>query len=394
MATRQAGMPRAALTTPPKMHVVRVGFVLQRVLLRLSYAYHRALRPRPRPEVVVGTEEIAAVLHNVGEAMSPSWTVCLRRPPYYTFVYDVDYSASKLKAAVMGPLELGRLAARHTTFVYVGGWGFLFPVDGRAFELGFLGRRGRRVVCIFTGSEIRSHELLNQFGRDAERDVITTYQPFVAPGADSEPREAQRRMLANVAEQHASVIVNAPVDQMGWFRKSTEPFVYLVPDDHIVEIPEKWDDLSRPVIVHAPTSPIIKGTPLVRAAVKKLQTEGYVFEYVELMNRTNEEVLRELRRAHIVLNQFYALLPGVFGLEAMAANTVMLASADPELEPSLPGDAAQAWVVTPYWDLTDRLRDLLDHPERLQQQANRGTAWVRENGAWSVGAARLRALLE
>ena len=273
--------------------------------------------------------------------------------------------------------------------------GLPVPADGREYEFAFPRRHGCRIVCIFTGSEIRSHVLMAEVGSRLQRDVITTYQPLSAPTLATPARERERRRLAEATDRHAEVIFNPPVDQSAYLTRSTEPFPYFVEDVVIRRRPEKWVAPPDPlVLLHAPTAPLIKGTPLVRAAVSRLRSEGYVFEYVELQGRSNTQVQRELRRAHVVLNEFYSFVPGVFGLEAMAANAVMLCSADPKLEPSLPPDAADAWVVTPAWDIADRLRDLMNHPDRMQLQADRGTEWVLNNAAWSVSAARLRTTLE
>ena len=110
---------------------------------------------------------------------------------------------------------------------------------------------------------------------------------------------------------------------------------------------KKFDEIVRPVLVHAPSSPIIKGTQLVRAAVALLREEGFDFEYVELTGVPHEEVASQLQRAHIVLNQFFAYVPGMFGIEAMAAGAVVLQSADESLESDLPAGSNAAWVVTP-----------------------------------------------
>ena len=47
----------------------------------------------------------------------------------------------------------------------------------------------------------------------------------------------------------------------------------------------------------------------------------------------------------------------------MAANAVLLSSADGTIEPTLPSGANDAWVVTPYWRLYDNLKAILDHPD-------------------------------
>ena len=158
--------------------------------------------------------------------------------------------------------------------------------------------------------------------------------------------------------------------------------------------PEKWLKPEKLVVVHAPSSPIIKGTPLVRAAIKKLQLEGYDFEYVELIGVPNVVVLNELKRAHIILNEFYAFVPGVFGIEAMSNNAVLLCSADRRIEPTLFEGANEAWVVTPYWLIYDKLKEVLDSPiDQLKRQADEGTLWARKYCTYSFSREYLNSVI-
>jgi hypothetical protein len=375
---------------------------MQLLISRTSYLVNRlAAHGRRARGYVVGMEEIAGLLTAIGSSVDDVVTVSLASSPLYDRRYEVEFDIRgrwslyrRVRRLVVAPWVLGRLAASRQTFIYLGAEGFLVSlVDGRDRELAFLREHGRNVVCYFTGSEIRSQLLLNELGRKLGRDVLTTYEPLVSPGIASEAADRHRRNLASAAERHAQLIFNAPVDQMSYFTRPTEPVLYFFPDDRIGRRPQKWQDVSVPVIVHAPTSPVIKGTPLVRAAVKALEEQGYDFEYVELTNQPNADVLATLERAHVVLNQFYAFIPGVFGVEAMAANAVLLTSADGTLEPSLPAGANDAWIVTPFWQVYDNLKSVLDHPETMQAKADLGTTWVQEHCSRSANQARLLHLL-
>lgn len=375
---------------------------VQILILRTSFTLHHVNARRQRPSgYVVGMEEIAGLLTAMAASLDDVTTVNLTSNPLYDNRYDVEFDlggrwsfVKRLRRLVLGPWVMGRLAAQRRTFVYLGAQGFLISlVDGRDREFAFLRQRGRIVVCYFTGSDIRSYELLNEFGRTLGRDVLTTYEPQVSPGIDSAAAEEHRRNLAAAADRHAHIIFNAPVEQMSYLERPTEPALYFFPDECIARRPEKWRDISRPVIVHAPSVPFIKGTPLVQAAIVTLQEGGYDFEYVEMTGRPNAEVLAALERAHVVLGHFYQFNPGIIGIEAMAANAVLMSSGDPEIERSLPPDAKNAWVVTPYWQLLKNLQGLLDNPERMQSQADRGTAWVEMYCSRSVDRARLLTLL-
>jgi hypothetical protein len=174
------------------------------------------------------------------------------------------------------------------------------------------------------------------------------------------------------------------VDHLGYLARGTEPFLYFLPDDPLPN-PHKFDDVSKIVIVHATTSPVIKGTPLVRAAIARLRAEGYDFEYVELIGVTNATVKSELARAHIAMNQFYGFSPAVFGVESLAAGCVVMMSADEFVETDLPAGSNECWVVTKHHEVYTNLKGLLDDPSQFEPIARRGREWA-EKYALRAGA--------
>jgi hypothetical protein len=62
---------------------------------------------------------------------------------------------------------------------------------------------------------------------------------------------------------------------------------------------------ERPLVVHPPTSPLVKGTRFVRDAVAELESEGLAFDYQEVTGVVHEEVLRVYRRAEIIIDQLH-----------------------------------------------------------------------------------------
>lgn len=378
--------------------LIKVMFFIQKILLNLSILLCKPFAPKHKEGVVIGVEEIASILYSLGGALKNSKTVNYRNNPYYDAKYDFYFGHSKLHLIcwyVVAPVLLGYLVNRHKTFIYISDQGFLrSDVDGRAYEFSQLRKQGCNVVCFFTGSDIRSFKRLNEFGKKHQMDVITTYQPISHRGIDSEYRENIRRMLGEAADKYASAIFNPSTDQMAYITAPCHPFLYFADERKIRYVPEKFSQEQK-VVLHAPSSPIIKGTPIVRAVIKQLQEEGYDFKYVELIGVPNSQVMAELAKAHIVLNEFYALVPGVFGVEAMMNNAVLLTSADRNLEPTLFEGANDAWVVTPYWQLYNKLKSALEADMRdLQVQADKGTAWVEQYCTYSFSADYMNKVIE
>lgn len=381
-----------------KLMLLKVVFLTQKVLLNVSFTFFRLFGPMHKEGVVIGVEEIASILYSAGGALKNAKTVNFYKNPYYDEKYDYyfgQYKVCRALVPLIAPVVLGYLMVRYKTFMYISGNGYLMKhLDGRAYEFSKLKKHECEVICFFTGSDIRSFTRLDAFGKARNMDVITTYQPISHKGIDNTFRENIRKMLGESADKYASAIFNPSTDQMAYIERECHPFLYFADESKIRYLPEKFKQ-EKKVVLHAPSSPIIKGTPIVRAVIKQLQEEGYDFEYVELMGVSNKEVMAALAKAHIVLNQFYALVPSVFGVEAMMNNAVLLTSADKNLEPTLFDGANEAWVVTPYWRLYKNLKKALDSPMVvLQAQADKGTQWVTRYCSYGFSAKYLQNVID
>ena len=118
-----------------------------------------------------------------------------------------------------------------------------------------------------------------------------------------------------------------------------------------------------------------------------------MFDYRELIGVPHEEVLAQLRSSQIVANQFYAFVPGVFGIEALASRTAVLMSADPALEPAIAPGAEGAWLVTTSTEVYTNLKRLLDEPETVRELAAQGYDWALATASASASGRILTALL-
>jgi len=385
-------------------HTLKILFILQRALLILSYCFFRyciGKRKKNISWVVVG-QEIAATVQYISNSIPGSYSVCFYDNQYYDFHYNFFMRKTKskyldkVKKNVIGPLLLGLLLNRTNSFFYIGQGGFLFSgLDGREFEFMYLKNKNKNIVCFFTGTDIRSPKLMLDFAEKNKIEVISTYHYLLHPEQLTLEYETSKKKLASVAETYADIVFNSSVDQMSYFTKKTQPGIYFLPDEKFkTKNDAKFSNVETYKICHAPTSPIIKGTQLVRAAITKLRVEGFRFEYCELIGVSNEVVLKELRAAHIVLNEFYALVPGVFGVEAMASHCALVTSADEHIETDLPPDSNKAWYVTKNYEIYDHLKELLNSPDLIRKYADAGYEWAIENASFSRSSVKLASLLK
>jgi hypothetical protein len=368
------------------------------ILVKISYYICSFFNREKQDGWVVVAVETASMLKNISSALPNSIAVNFAPNHFYDFNYDYEVYPKKgllkIGSLIYSSLLLGYLLSKYDKFLYLGAIGFVSPyVDGRKHEFDFIKSINKKLVCYFLGSEIRSFELLDKFARDLSLDVLTTYQGISHAGINSPENEYKRKQLGQVADKFADMIFNPNTDQMAYIERKTFPCIYFLNDDLFKSSLSKFDELSEIIVLHGPSSPIIKGTPIVRAAIKKLQVEGYKFKYIELINVPHEQMLDTLRSAHIVLNEFYAFVPGVFGLEAMASSCALLTSADSTIEKTLDEGANDAWKVTPYWFVYDNLKLFLENPEMIKPQAIAGYNWANKHCTYTASVKKMNDII-
>lgn len=148
---------------------------------------------------------------------------------------------------------------------------------------------------------------------------------------------------------------------------------------------------GRPLrLVHAPNHPHFKGTRYLEAAVERLRSEGVAIELVMLSGVSNEEVLRLIRDADLVVDQLISGAFGYFAVEAMAmGKPVMCYLTDVSMWPeseSLP--LINASPETVY----ETLRGLAADPSPLDEVGRRSRSYVERYLSIPAFSERLRKL--
>ena len=323
---------------------------------------------------VIGVTEIAKMIYLYGHLFKNSKTVCLDSNKFYNLKYDYLIVKSQgrfgfllywLKRFIYGPFLLAYLACKYEVFIYFWSSGFLFD---REYEFRFLKRKNKKIITIFVGDDIRSliklREKLNELEYDSFLDYFGKYI--------SKDYEEKKKRIAALSDKYADLCFNDLIEQPSYLtsKQYFVPHAYDIKDFHRND--DKFNKNQTIKILHSASDPVLKGTPLVRAAIKKLKLEGYRFEYKELMGVSNTKILEELGSCHIVLVQFYSFAVGIFALESLTNHTAVLMSADPDIETGLPQDTKGAWMITKYWQVYDNLKFLLDNPEEIKKYADTG----------------------
>lgn len=217
-------------------------------------------------------------------------------------------------------------------------------------DLWMLRRLGKPVVVIFTGSDHRP-PYLSGIG---VRDFPDTRS---LAAATRRTRERVRR-----AERGSAAIVALPASA----QLHRRPFVdflaigipFTPPDALETERPDSEAGKRRPIrVLHSPSEPGPKGTPVIREVVERCRANGLDLEYRELIGRPNVEVLRALSWCDFIIDELYSDTPmakfateaAYFGKPAIVGSYAggLYSEARPSLPPAhlcRPDDLEQALV--------------------------------------------------
>jgi glycosyltransferase involved in cell wall biosynthesis len=115
-------------------------------------------------------------------------------------------------------------------------------------------------------------------------------------------------------------------------------FIFRQPID-LQAITFNVPQLDRPpVILHTPTNTSVKGTQYILAAVEKLQTDGYNFEFKLKRQLTQRQTHEEIAKCDIYVDELLCGSYGVTAVEAMAAGKPTLSYIRPDLVSKYPNE--------------------------------------------------------
>ena len=132
---------------------------------------------------------------------------------------------------------------------------------------------------------------------------------------------------------------------------------------------------ERPVVLHAPSNPRLKGTEAVERILTALQEEGVV-EYRRLSGVPHAQMARFVADADVVVDQIVLGNVATLAAESMAAGRLVVGHVSPQVRAGQPGLPV---VEADPGTLEEVCRDIAARPGHYRQTAARGPAWAREH---------------
>ncbi len=283
----------------------------------------------------------------------------------FVFPTDVRIAPEDWRASDWQLRQVDRVRRRYSHVLLESGLGIFGTLNGgyTQGDLDQLRIAGIKAAVVFHGSEVRSPRIHRELEatspfRDTSWDLAQKLQVNVD------------RNLAMAAAFDGPVYVSTP-DQLDYVPNGT--WLPVVVDLDLWSPGKPVLERERPVLVHVPSSPRLKGSDVFDPIGRRLHDAGLV-EYRRAENVPVDEMPALVRDADIMFDQFGLGLYGVQACQAMATERLVLSYVGDRLRAKVPAEIPIV-EVTPQ-TLEARLRELLADRDAARAQAAKGREFV------------------
>lgn len=229
--------------------------------------------------------------------------------------------------------------------------------DMYGMDLPFLKARGKRIIFRTTGWDVRLIE---------EHRARNPHNPFDAGydlGQDPVLQRGYYDLLVDYVDQF---IVQDP-EMAEWV-----PTPRVIPRG--IDL-SRWSAVGvrptdRPLVVHAPSQPLVKGTKFMQQALDELAEEGVAFDLKLISGMQHDEARRWYERADVIVDQLHIGWYGVLAVEGLALGKPVVTYVREDLAeastPALPIANANPETIK---DVLRRLLTSWDERRRIAERA-------------------------
>lgn len=250
--------------------------------------------------------------------------------------------------------------------------------DFMGMDLPFIKRRGIKVVYRFTGNDLRLESV------HRKKDPFSFFKYGYKNPVDE---QVQRKYLGFLKHYVDEFIVQDPE------MHSYLPEAKLIP--RAIDV-SQWDVVgvqktNRPLVVHVPSNPAIKGTSFVRNAVKALKKENVPFEYKEASGISHQDAIELYKKADVVIDELLIGWFGVLSLECMAMGKPVMTYVRNDLMRRNKDIPVENVNIN---NLKDKLRTMIGDFRKRKVLADRSRQYVKEHHDANIVAKQLKQLYQ
>lgn len=305
----------------------------------------------------------------------------LKREGHVAIAYNIFHSYLNYKEHIINttPQELQNIHRHLINFFDVFHFHYAQSLLSVFRDLEIIRGKGKRMLMHHWGNDVRFH------------DQARINNPHVYTG-DSPPNDKIRERLLAITDYVKDAVV-----QDFEVRDYVAPFYERV---HVVPIaidlsrfPPTYPDVEQrtPLVIHAPTNPQFKGTDAIEAAIEKIKKDQPI-DYRRVQNMSHQQAAKLYRQADIIVDQIRCGSYGLFSVEGMALGKPAVAYIRDDLVPHFPSDLPV--VNANPSTIEDKLRTLIEDPEKRNRLGMQGRAYVEKYHASDVVVQQLLGIYE
>lgn len=182
---------------------------------------------------------------------------------------------------------------------------------------------GKKMFMTFHGDDIRQGDRsLDLYRHSIAQEVGPDYY-------DSYSDKRKRRMGA-FYQRHCRALYVVSPDLLAMAPAGAKLIHYTGIDSQEWDVPANAHPNPRPLVVHAPTNRLVKGTRFIEKAVESLRSKGVDFDFILVEKMTNAEAKAIYEKADLIVDQLMAGWYGVFAVELMMMGKPVIAYIRPE----------------------------------------------------------------
>jgi glycosyltransferase involved in cell wall biosynthesis len=296
--------------------------------------------------------------------------------------YDTGTFGYRPDIPLSAPGSVKEFTQRFTQYadsadVFVFHFGFSFGEDTLT-DIPLLKRMGKKIIFYFHGCDILNRE-----------KTLAQY-PVSACACCNPPRcNPNRDLTLAMAGLYADAIWVSTPNLMEF-----APNAKLFPQPLDVRkhtftpSPGQTKQPGPVKIVHSPSAPKLKGTAYVRQTIAQLREEGIPVELLLLQGIPHDQLMAELAKADLAIDQLLFGAYGTFAVELMADGVPVICHIRDELRELYP--ASPPIVSATPDSLADVIRDLVADTTQWNELSMQGRRYVEEYHSTAVAAKRAK----